>query len=125
MEGYFKVLESVELGYMVEPKVAAYHAIWEHLKNGETFHPTSVEAAICRGFQIWDDYPDELALCICLDINAVGVRPTGSGMEAYEIASDFAEYTKIQLKDYFDYALPIFQEMHRKPVKKGRRSRKA
>lgn len=122
MKSYFNVLESVNLGTDINPKIALYHSVWDKINsanfgyNQSCWEPESEEErALLRGFKInYEDTPMHLAFC--LDLNSVEVK------NVYEVASDFEEFAEKRLKEFFDYAYPIFLEQHHPVEKRNRKT---
>lgn len=111
MKGYFTVLESVDLGTDINPMVSVYHDIWNKINtpwmyNKSAWNPYGeYERSILRGFKAnYECTP--MYIAFCCDLNSVEVD------NIYEVSCDFEDFTKRVLKPYFDYALPIYQEMH-------------
>ena len=121
MKSYFNVLESVDLGTDINPLVSMYHSIWDKLHdtwdyNKSAWRPnTETERCILRGFKA--NYEStEMHIAFCLDLNSVEVD------DVYGVSCDFEEFTIKQLKSYFDYALPIYQERCKAPAKRSRKT---
>lgn len=111
MKGYFMVLESVDLGTDINPLIKVYHDIWNKIHttwdyNKSAWAPeTEKERAILRGFK--SNYQrTEMHIAFCLDLNCVEVD------DVYSVSCDFEEFAMKQLKPYFDYALPIYQQQY-------------
>lgn len=111
MKGYFMVLESVDLGTDINPLIKVYHDIWDKIHttwdyNKSAWAPeTEKERAILRGFK-FNYQRTEMHIAFCLDLNCVEVD------NVYSVSCDFEEFAMKQLKPYFDYALPIYQQQY-------------
>lgn len=111
MKGYFEVLESVDLGTDINLLVKVYHDIWDKIHttwdyNKSAWAPeTEKERAILRGFK-FNYQHTEMQIAFSLNLNCVEVD------DVYRVACDFEEFAMKQLKTYFDYALPIYQQEH-------------
>lgn len=117
-EHFFAILESVDLGTCVNPRIRLFHDLYEKIGSLRSWEPRyEDERCILRGFKIHNEHSEAFSIFFCLDLNCVEIH------DKEESQRLFMEFATEQLKRHYVYAYT--KKLNGKTIKEIREIAKA